>query len=65
MLLNWPADLTHCVFHDANRRMGMETNEERAKAGIATLEKTLDVYEQILSKQKYLVGDVSLRGHCL
>jgi glutathione S-transferase len=42
------------------RRRGGTTNEERAKESLATLEANLDVYEQILSKQKYLAGNVGL-----
>ena len=38
---------------------GLTTNEELVKEKLATLEAKLDVYETILSKQKYLAGDVS------
>ena len=42
-----------------SRRKGIETNEERAKANVAAFEQNLDAYDRILSKQKYLAGDVS------
>ena len=38
---------------------GQTTNEEHLKALIALLENKLDAYDKILSKQKYLAGDVS------
>jgi hypothetical protein len=40
-------------------------NEERANAAIATLERNLDVYDKILSTQKYLAGDVSFEWRLL
>jgi glutathione S-transferase len=40
------------------RRYGLETNQERVKEMSERLVQKLDVYEQILSKQKYLAGDV-------
>lgn len=41
------------------RKYGVVANVEWADGLIATLETKLDVYEKILSKQKYLAGDVS------
>ena len=38
---------------------GMETNEVLAEKYLATLKTRMDGYERILSKQKYLAGDVS------
>ena len=38
---------------------GLTTNEERVKEQTETLNGKLDGYERILSKQKYLAGDVS------
>ena len=40
------------------RRRGGTTNEERVKECLAILEANLDIYEQILAKQRYLAGDV-------
>jgi len=45
-------------FYVIGREYKLETSEEQVKASIAMLEPILDVYEQILSKQKYLAGDV-------
>lgn len=42
---------------------GFKTDEEAVKAALATLEEKLDVYEKILSKQKFLAGDVSDNSH--
>jgi hypothetical protein len=42
--------------------IGLTTNEEHAKALITQLETKLDGYEAILSKQKYLAGDVRSFG---
>jgi glutathione S-transferase len=47
---------------------GQPIDEERVKAQLPLLEGKLDGYETILSKQKYLAGDVrcskrSPRGH--
>ena len=39
-------------------RIGLTTNEERAKELIAQLESKLDGYDAILGRQKYLAGDV-------
>ena len=36
---------------------GLEADHEAGKALLATLEKKLEAYEVILSKQKYLAGD--------
>jgi len=36
---------------------GMQTDQERVKGLLATMEGKLDVYEKILSKQNYLAGD--------
>jgi glutathione S-transferase len=38
---------------------GQATNEERLKELIISLENKLDAIDKILSKQKYLAGDVS------
>jgi glutathione S-transferase len=38
-------------------RMGLQTDEAALKSNLATLDAKLDVYEGILSKQKYLAGD--------
>ena len=35
----------------------MEPDEEQVKKHVATLGAKLDIYEKILSKQKYLAGD--------
>ena len=37
---------------------GLEADHEAGKALLATLEKKLEAYEVILSKQKYLAGNV-------
>lgn len=37
--------------------LGLTTNEEKVNELIKTLEAKLDVYDKILSKQKYLAGD--------
>jgi hypothetical protein len=39
----------------------MQTDEERVKGLLATMESKLDAYEKILSTQKYLAGDVSVK----
>lgn len=45
---------------------GLSTNEELVQSYLTTLNAKLDVYEQILSKQMYIGGDVSLfRFHML
>ncbi|KAF8711471.1 hypothetical protein AX14_013276 [Amanita brunnescens Koide BX004] len=36
---------------------GLQTDEAQVEKHVATLSERLDVYEQILSKQKYLAGD--------
>lgn len=41
----------------AKKLRGLETDEEAVKAAITSLEDKLDVYDKILSKQKYLGGD--------
>ena len=41
----------------------MKGSEERAAECAATLEEKLKGYERILSKQKYLAGDVSYPFH--
>ncbi|KAG2098418.1 glutathione S-transferase [Suillus discolor] len=38
-------------------RFGLQSNEERVSELLKTLQEKLDVYEVILSKQKYLAGD--------
>ncbi|KAG2109405.1 glutathione S-transferase [Suillus discolor] len=38
-------------------RFGLQPNEERVGEALKTLQEKLDVYEVILSKQKYLAGD--------
>ena len=42
-----------------NRWRGLKGNDERAAENATALEQKLQVYERILSKQKYLAGDVS------
>ncbi|KAG1856405.1 hypothetical protein DFJ58DRAFT_913712 [Suillus subalutaceus] len=39
------------------QRRGLQTNEERVKELLASLQPKLDAYDLILSKQKYLAGD--------
>lgn len=39
--------------------MGLKTDEVRTQEHITKLNEKLDAYEAILSKQKYLAGDVS------
>ena len=46
----------------AIRGRGLTPNEELAKKYVNTLLAKMDGYERILSKQKYLAGDVSF-GH--
>jgi glutathione S-transferase len=41
------------------RYLGKETDEARAQEYITKINEKLDGYEAILSKQKYLAGDVS------
>lgn len=41
------------------RLFGSERNDARAKEPLEKLSGKLDAYEAILSKQKYLAGDVS------
>lgn len=40
------------------RAFGLEADPEAGKALLETLEKKLEAYEVILSKQKYLAGEV-------
>ena len=40
------------------RLKGGETNPDAVATHTATLQKKLDAYEKILSKRKYLAGDV-------
>lgn len=40
--------------------IGLQPNEANFKSNIEKLAAKLDVYEQILGKQKYLAGDVRL-----
>ena len=40
------------------RRRGLETNEKQLEFCVATFEAKLNGYEAILSKQKYLAGNV-------
>ena len=42
------------------RKLGETADEKVVQAAIAKFEEKLDVYERILSKQKYIAGDVSL-----
>jgi len=42
-----------------SRLFGLETNEFLYDKAITELTKALDVYDQILAKQKYLAGNVS------
>ncbi|TFY56552.1 hypothetical protein EVG20_g8883 [Dentipellis fragilis] len=48
----------YCAEKVFNPRKGIPTNEERAAWLLKTLEAKLDVYDQILGKQKYLAGNV-------
>jgi glutathionyl-hydroquinone reductase len=41
------------------RKQGLAPNQEGFEKHIAVLSGKLDVYDKILSKQKYLLGDVS------
>ena len=41
------------------RRQGLTPDKEAFDKHIADLSRKLDVYDKILSKQKYLLGDVS------
>ena len=41
------------------RRRGLPPNKEAFEKHIADLSVKLEVYEKVLSKQKYLLGDVS------
>ena len=41
------------------RKQGLAPNKEAFEKHIADLSGKLDVYDKILSKQKYLLGDVS------
>lgn len=43
-----------------NRMFGGTTNEEAVKEALETLNAKLDVYEKILSTQKYMAGDVRI-----
>jgi hypothetical protein len=51
-----------CGVHTCNcsssRRGGGTTDEQRVSTLVATLEQKMDAYERILSKHKYLAGDV-------
>ena len=42
----------------SNRRQGLAPNKEAFEKHVADLSGKLDVYDKILSKQKYLLGDV-------
>lgn len=46
------------IYHDTFRYQGLKTDENRASEHIKNLEEKLDVYDVILSKQRYLAGDV-------
>ena len=43
----------------STRRKGLAPNKEAYEKHISDLSGKLDVYDEILSKQKYLLGDVS------
>ena len=49
---------SYVCFHSI-RRQGLAPNKEAFDKHIADLSGKLDVYDKILSKQKYLLGDVS------
>ena len=44
----------------STRRQGLAPNKEAFEKHISDLGGKLDVYDKVLSKQKYLLGDVSL-----
>ena len=46
-------------FFFSARRQGLTPDNEIVEKNIADLSAKLDVYDKILSKQKYLAGDVS------
>ena len=50
--------MSWCLFAFYNRKLGLEPDKEAFNKHIADLSGKLDVYDKILSKQKYLVGDV-------
>jgi len=43
--------------------MGKESDEARYEEALKKLESALDIYEELLSKQKYLAGDVRVDLH--
>jgi glutathionyl-hydroquinone reductase len=47
------------MFVGSTRRRGLAFNKEAYEKHIADLSGKLEVYEKLLSKQKYLLGDVS------
>jgi glutathione S-transferase len=47
-----------------SRYMGKTANEKVIAEHAAKLDAKLDAYEAILSKQKYLAGDVRLQHSC-
>ena len=46
----------------STRRHGLAPDKEAFEKHIGDLSSKLDVYDKILSKQKYLLGDVSFSG---
>jgi glutathione S-transferase len=45
---------------DSSRRRGLQPDEERVSELLGMLQSKMDAYDLILSKQKYLAGDVHL-----
>jgi hypothetical protein len=50
----------HASCNVLSRRGGVQPDEERVSEQLANLQPKLDAYDLILSKQKYLAGDVRL-----
>ena len=48
--------LSFCLF--STRKQGLDPDKEAFEKHIADLSGKLDVYDKILSKQKYLLGNV-------
>lgn len=53
--------LDSCALNYTCRMFGQTPDEEVVKANLATLNAKLDAYEKILSKQKYIGGEVCIK----